>query len=325
LDVADLVHAAGGETGGEAVRPVLRFAVLGALLFGVHAAWSGRRLEGSRVLKLTPGDVAQLRHAALGETGHLPDAVELRRRVDAVLADELLYREALRRGLAAEDPVVLRRLARNMRFLGSAGGDAGLVRQANALGMGESDVVVRRRLIERMRLAIEDEARLREPSEADLGAYVAAHRERYSEPARVAFTQVFVRSVDSNAEQRADDLLIRLCRAGAPQPDSKAGDAFLAPARQPLQSEHEIAKLFGGELAAALMKLPTAQWSGPLRSPYGWHLVWVQEKRAARPIALSRIRSQVRQEWLAERGERAVQRTVAELRRRYRVELPALE
>ena len=90
----------------------------------------------------------------------------------AVSDDELLLHEAVARGFHESDTVVRRRLAMNLAF---AEGERGrsedeLVREALALRMHESDLVVQRRLVQKMRLVLAEDARAKEPSDAELNA-----------------------------------------------------------------------------------------------------------------------------------------------------------
>ena len=129
-------------------RPVLRFFVLGTLLYVGDLFWGAFMTE--------PAAPAPL--------------------VGPVTDQEVWLREALARGYHESDAIVRRRLARNMRF---AGGDpertdAELVDEAIALGMHESDLVVQRRLVQKMKLLVHERVRRNKPTTAELQAYLAA-------------------------------------------------------------------------------------------------------------------------------------------------------
>lgn len=102
---AALLRRAAGE-------PLLQFALLGALLFGL-----GHWLEARRVV--VPAwriEQAQEQMAAFLATPALSAAQRLEADV-RVLGDELLYREALRRGLDRDDLVIRRHLAQKLLLL----------------------------------------------------------------------------------------------------------------------------------------------------------------------------------------------------------------
>jgi parvulin-like peptidyl-prolyl isomerase len=311
------------------MRPLLQFLLLGTLIFAADR-WLLDRGDDPEptLIEVSSDQLAAIRRNALASSGRLPDQAELRALVDAEAAEEMLYREALALGLARRDEVVRRRLVRNMRFLNPEDerGSEALFREALRLGMERSDLVVRRRLIQRMRLAIEARAKADEPTEAELASYLARHQARFSSPPRVSFSHVFVdparRGSSAGAEARV--LLSRLRGAGdGPNAHDGLGDPFLAPSEGALRSESELAKLFGPEFAGCVMDLTPGSWEGPLSSSHGLHLVRVRERTSAAALPLGAVRNEVRYALLAERGERALQGAVEELRDRYRVRVAA--
>ncbi len=72
------------------------------------------------------------------------------------------------------------------------------------------------------------------------------------------------------------------------------------------------------------MRLPVDTWSGPVRSAYGLHLVWIHASVPGEPPRLADVRSQLSLELAQERQEERHAVFVRDLRRRYRVriELP---
>ena len=97
------------------------------------------------------------------------------------------------------------------------------------------------------------------------------------------------------------------------------GDPLPIPSHLPLASERELAARFGGDFAVAALALPAGEWSEPLRSTYGVHLVWVHERVAGARRALESVRSAVVEGVRQERAERAVRVALARWRPRYDV------
>lgn len=308
-------------------RPLARFLLIGALIFALDR-WlfdAGNELAPD-VIEISADQVAEIRRRALSESGRLPDEAVLRTLIDAEVAEEMLFREALALGLARRDEIVRRRLVQNMRFLDPEDEreDRPLYEEALALGMERSDLVVRRRLIQRMRLAIEASARSDEPSEGELEAYLARHPERFSLPPRVRFAHVLVDPARrGDASHREAERLLQRLRASPDggQVATRLGDPSLVPRDDALRSEREIAKLFGPEFAARVLQLRPGRWEGPIASVQGLHLVWVHEREPGGPAPLASVRSEVRYAWLAEREDAALRSAVQELRRRYRVRI----
>lgn len=295
------------------LRPLLHFLWIGAALFAVERWWIAAG-PGPEPIVVSAARVEELRGAFAARAGRPPAPVELEGLLRAEVDDELLYREALRRGFDRDDPVVQRRLIRNMRF---AGADperepASLLAEARELGMHESDPVVRRRLVQRMRLLIEARALEPAPSEDELRSHYEASRSDYVEPARVRLVQVFF---DGTPEGEAERALEALRREGGDAGAHRAvGEPFLHGAEQPMQSQRDLALRFGEGFAARVFELPAGTWSGPVASSYGEHLVWIRERTSGRQRAFEAVRTDLSHDVLAERRRRALAAALAELR-----------
>jgi hypothetical protein len=171
-----------------------------------------------------------------------------------------------------------------------------LVREAIATGVHERDAQIRRRLVKAMRPSGFDVMPPDQPAEAEVQAWFEAHRDRYLLPARVKFTSVFVRASGDlpSDRSRAERLLERLRAAQPALGDAAAhGDRFQFASRFPLVGESDLALQFGAQFAAGVFALPTGAWSGPVASPHGQHLVFVEEREEVRRAELDEVRTQV--------------------------------
>ncbi len=230
---------------------------------------------------------------------------------------ERLVREARALGLHHTDPVVRRRLVRNLRFVlpDDPRSDDALFAEALALGMDRTDRVVRRRLAQRVALAVQAAARTPEPSEAELQAYLVRRAERFRLPERVQLTQLFLSRERRGARLEPDArALLASLRARDAGPEVAAGlaDPLPLPVDPSSSSSDELTRHVGPGFAEAVTPLPEAQWVGPVASSYGLHLVWIHERSPARLPALASVRGAVRESLLAERGEVALARALAE-------------
>ncbi len=240
----------------------------------------------------------------------------------ALADDELLLRVALARGEHRRDLVVRRRLARNLRFAYGVedGDDAALVDEAIALGMHESDLVVRRRLIQKLELELQAEALASEPSEAELRAYLAAHPERFALPARVTLTQVPFD--DAAAARSARDALPADPRNAAL---ARLGTALPIPRRLERRSQAELASRLGAGFAKASFAAPLGRWSGPVRSAFAWHHVFVHAREPAALPPLESVRGELREAIRAERAREALREGITALRARWSLPLQEAE
>jgi hypothetical protein len=157
------------------------------------------------------------------------------------------------------------------------------------------------------------------PTEAELQAYLDAHRDRFRTSESLSFTQVYLKE---DEQERATALLQRL--AGHPPSQlelDQLGDASLLPATMQQANQPEIGRVFGKDFADALSAAALGRWSGPYASPYGLHLVYVSEHLPAQYPSLSKVRAAVEREWLTARQHQANERFYQALRDRYTVEV----
>ena len=293
-------HPRASRNGGRWWMRPLHFALIGAVLFAA---------ADRRALLPAPGEQRPAIAAAAGE-------------VD----DELLFQEARARAFDRRDPIGRQRLVALARYLGlgETADDATLEREARALGLERSDPTVRRHLIEMMRLAAGGLGAADMPDDAALRAYYAAHAERFARPARTTLTQVYLsRDQRGDAVTLAAESLLAQLRAQGVSPAAAAalGDPFVRGARVADASGAQLGRSFGPAFAAAVAELPQGVWSGPVASPYGLHLIFVEARRPPAPQPFETARNRVVHELLRERSADRQRALLETLRARYDVRI----
>lgn len=240
--------------------PLLQFLLGGAVLFALHA-WLGEDLPDDNAIVISAGEVAAIRTAWEAQWRRPPSDGELAALVDARVREEVLYREAL------------------------------------ALGLDEGDTIIRRRLAQKVEFLFDDGAEVADPDAAALQAWYAAQAARFIDPPRHALRQAWFspdRRPDPDADAAAALAGLADPTAADPPP---AGDPFLLGNRFGERDAQAFARDFGERFAAALPDLPTGRWTGPVRSGYGAHLVYVEHRVPARLPPLDAIRAEVLQAW----------------------------
>ena len=108
----------------------------------------------------------------------------------------------------------------------------------------------------------------------------------------------------------------RGCAPTARRPSAalQLGEPFLHGAEQPLQTSDELAGRFGAPFAEGVFAAPPGAWSGPIRSAYGVHLVFVHEREAPRALGFEEVRDSLRHAVIAERRRAALERGLRALR-----------
>src|SRR5258705_7364178 len=133
--------------------PLVHFVAGGAALFAaIHGTSPGR--PGAEPVVVTAADVARLRTDYTRDTGLEPSRDDEAALVDKAVREEVLFREALARGLDRNDRSVRNWLVEQMRVLSDDTREdpEHLYAHARTLGLDRTDLVVRRILVQKIRL-----------------------------------------------------------------------------------------------------------------------------------------------------------------------------
>lgn len=191
-------------------------------------------------------------------------------------------------------------------------------REAIAIGLDRDDEVLKRRLRQKMEFIFEDIASVPEPTDEDLKAFMNKHREKYITDPEMSFRQVYI-STDKrgkSAESDARQILAQLTEGADP---GSAGDPTLLEPEVPLSPLWDIRKQFGDDFSRSLLDVNPGRWSGPIRSGFGLHLVFVRERVSVRLPDLKEARDMVKRDWTAERQKELKDAAYAKIRGRYAV------
>jgi hypothetical protein len=194
------------------------------------------------------------------------------------------------------------------------------VREALALGLDKGDVIIRRRLRLKMELLSGAESATLAPTEAELEKYLKDNSARFEVDPAYAFAQVLL-SPDrhgGNIEQDAASVLQALRTTLSIDP-GELGDATLLPPKLGLTGKAAIGRTFGPAFAEALGKIVPGQWSGPIESDFGLHVVLITEHQAGRTPALADVRAAVEREWATDKRKAIEEQRLAALLTRYRI------
>ena len=180
-----------------------------------------------------------------------------------------------------------------------------LAREARALSFDRDDEVVRQRLVQKMQFMLESGVDAAAPTEADVRAHFEKNAERFAAAPLVAFRQFLL-----DADAATAQTVLAALRSGS-DPSAYARASPL-PADIPPVSKRVVDGTFGEGFFDQLAKLEIGQWSGPIKSTYGMHLVRVSVIEPARAQPFEAVREAVEKDW---RWARARQRYDAILSR----------
>ena len=188
------------------------------------------------------------------------------------------------------------------------------------MGLGKDDTIIRRRLAQKLKFLVEDTSRLAEPSEAELRQYFEANAARFEDSPRVSFSQIYFNPENRKDAAKDASLVLAKLSTKASLDVAELGDRFLLGSEMADADRQAIANAFGDEFADALLTVEPGKWSGPLKSGYGTHIVFVSARETARKPAFETVRDKVVAEWRRESEQKVSRDYLARLREKYGVE-----
>lgn len=268
-------------------EPLLHFLVLGVALFALEA-WlrPATDLASDSQIVISKARINHLTAHFVRLSQRPPTREELDSLVEAYVREEVMVREALALGLDRDDPAIRKRLQQKLEFIAE-----GLLAPAA-------------------------------PTDAQLNAFLEAHPDRFSTPARVSFSQIYLDPMLRKAALAVDAarLLQILNAPGSTHDLATAGDRLLLlEPRYGDVPQDELAQQFGSAFAQALSDLAPGRWAGPMTSGYGAHLVRVDKFEPGGIPPLASVRPLVEREWANVRREELARVAYTTLRAKYKV------
>ena len=268
-------------------EPLVHFMFIGAVIYLLYGVFAEALPEADdKTIVVTAGEVEWMQTSWQKRWNRPPTAAEFDGLIQQYIRETVLYREALTMGLNKHDQVIRRRLAQKLEFLAK-------------------DLVA-----------------LIPPTDEELQTYFNEHQDRYQEPARYTFTQVFI-DPDKRGDATLDDaeaIKATLIAKGDAIDDAGAlGDDFMLQTYYPEKDRIEIQKQFGSGFTQSLLELSPGQWHGPVLSGYGVHLVYINSVTEPPPPVFATVRERVVQDWTTDKGEELNEKFYANLRDQYTI------
>ena len=272
-------------------EPLVQFLLIGVAIFAIYDLVASQSEPPRDRIVVTEGRVQQLALVFAKTWQRSPSPQEMRGLIDAYVKEEIYYREATKLGLDRDDTLIRRRMQQKMEFLSEPSDD---------------------------RLAASD---------ATLQSFYDANQADFLIEPEVEFQQILIDSEKDRepAEVRAEQLLRQLRDSSQDVDASELGDATLLPYATRLSSVTRIGNAFGENFAKKLATLPAGEWTGPIKSPFGLHLVRITDRRDERLPPLNEIRKAVEQKWRTQERDRFQQDEYDRLRANYEVVSPLNE
>ena len=274
-------------------EPLLHFMLIGAAIYLLYGAFAEPVAEADdKTIIVSAGEIQWMRSSWQQRWNRPPTPEEFDGLIQQYIRETVLYREALTMGLNQHDQVIRRRLAQKLEFLAK------------------------------------DLVNLTPPTEEELLDYFEAHINRYQEPARLTFTQVFI-DPDKRGDTTlndAEEIKAELVAQGDAIGDiGEFGDDFMLQNYYPEKDPVEIQKSFGSGFTESLLALSPGEWHGPVLSGYGVHLVYISHISEPPVPVFADVRERVAEDWKTDRSEALNEQFYTNLRDRYTIVIEALE
>lgn len=267
-------------------EPFFHFVVLGILVFFIGGYFKKHHFSEQYEIRLTNKDVYRLASLWEKQYGSVPNREQIQSLLDNYIREEVLYREGVEAGLSDDDEVIRRRIAQKQEFL------------------------------------FQDMAVIEEPKEDDLKKYYESHKDRYQMPAKLSFSHIYFSpdiAGEDAAVKRATQVLKLITSKGSTR-GPELGDRFAYLYDYANQSKDDIFHLFGGSaFTDSIFHFPAGKWHGPLRSGYGWHLVYVTGLSPLSYQSFGEVKDKVRIDYLQKERDEKNAASYKKLEGKYRI------
>ncbi len=245
------------------------------------------------------------------KVGEMPNETDLKRQaLNSLIDRELLYQEAVRRGYAASDRSVDSETNRICSAFPSTEAVENTLKRSG-FTREEYREHIRRRLTAENFLKEAVAGRIAVLDREVTAAYLS-DRERFQIPEQIHLRHILIRVpsgarplMEEAARKKCEGLLEALHR----------GDDFTELARKhsdcPSSSSggdlgYAARGRFGKTFEEAAFSLPPGSLSGSVRTPYGYHIVSVEERRAGRQVPLEEVAIELENSLRQEKIEREI-------------------
>ena len=240
-------------------EPFFHFLLLGVGLFAVYSVVNKGDVEvEDTAIVVSEGRIRQLITIFEKTWQRAPTEQELQGLVDDFILEEIYYRKAV------------------------------------AMGIDRNDTIIRRRLRQKVEFLNDDAASLVQPTDDELTDYLEQNPESFRRPPSYSFRQIYFNPEKHGSDPQA---WIAQQKEALNQGDDVAGDPSLLAEEFQEADARTIDGTFGYGFSAQLDELDVGQWSGPISSGLGMHVVQLEKRVPGSLPELEQIRSQVVREW----------------------------
>ena len=268
-------------------EPLFHFLLLGAGIFILYLLVQ-KDAAGDNQIIINDKDVAHISSLYESQWHRPPTSDELTGLISDQIRQEVFYREALKLNLEQNDEIVKQRLAEKMEFLSN------------------------------------DLTKLAEPaSDEELKAYFEKNQDKYLLPYSFNFYQIVLTPERHTDTRESAENILRKFSNAKPEELKNLGDPTSLPFHFSNESAAKIKVDFGGEIADSIEILPLNQWSGPIKSAYGWHLVYITERVSPKLPTFAEAKKDLKRDYEYDQEQESKTGVYRDLKKNYDIEIKA--
>ncbi|MGI9530739.1 peptidyl-prolyl cis-trans isomerase [Lutimonas sp.] len=264
-------------------EPLVHFLLIGLSLFILYGLVN-KDTDDAETIIIDDYDMKNIIASWEMQWKRLPTDEELKSLILQNIRQEIFYQEALKINLDHNDEIIKRRLSQKMQFLAS------------------------------------DIASLNEPTDEDLKAYYQENLENYKSPYTYSLYQIiFSPDYRNNPKTDAENTLTQIAGV-SPEKVKSLGDNMPFPYQYSKVEESDLSRELGMNFSESLRSIDSLSWTGPIKSGYGYHLVYIVEKEAPLPIAFEFIKKEVLRDYEYEKQRLLEEEIFNEYRKNYQIQ-----
>ncbi len=265
-------------------EPFFHFIAIGIVLFLLYGLVN-EKTDSKNTIIINDFDVSSIISKWEMQWKRPPTEKELQNLINLNIKQEIFYQEALKMNLDHNDEIIKRRLAQKMKFLSN------------------------------------DIAALIEPTDEDLKEYYKEHADKYLSPPSYSLYQITF-SPDKRNDNYKDavETLKQFPNAtfdemknwGDPLPFNYYFDDVNA---------NELGLQLGSKFSEGMKEVAIKQWAGPVKSGFGYHLVYVVEKVAPALPDFELIKSKIIRDYEYDYQIEINEAIYQEFKKKYNIEI----
>ena len=302
------------------MKTIFQFLIIGALAYLIQQ-WIGSQ----EIISVTPNKITILKSQWQTSTGLQADHDKLKALVAVYVEEEILFREA-HKAKVHYSPRFKQRILKVAEFLeldpAESNAEA-LFDKAIDAGLHKNDAVIRTMLISSMRDIILKKIPSITLSNEAIQEYYVDNVERYAVDGSLSFEHVFVsNNRHSDSKYKAEQLRQHQAFTAVSTANddfASLGDPFIKGRSFSRVTMDDLTELMGGKFSRGVARLDINEWSKPIASVYGWHIVRVTIVNPFRVLSLPEAKRQIKRDLYKINEGQAFYLALAEIKRGYTI------